>query len=196
MKTKRTALAGLLALLSVPALATIMVEVPLEEMVVEGEGVVRATVIHSGTQLNLRAGGTELTTITTLRVDEWLVGQGEDEIRLREIGGETDRGGMRIAGTPRYRMGEEVIVFLDEDVDGVDRYYRTFALVQGKFTVLRGVPGMPAVVMRDADAVGFATWIDGEMLIDHGGEMVVGLTEFEQQVRQAGGLRPGSGVTR
>lgn len=193
---KRTALAGLLALLSVPALATIMVEVPLEEMVVEGEGVVRATVIHSGTQLNLRDDGTEITTITTLRVDEWLVGQGDDQIRLREIGGETARGGMRIAGTPRYRMGEEVVVFLDEDVDGVDRYYRTFALVQGKFTVLRGVPGMPAVVMRDADAVGFATWIDGEMLIDHGGEMVVGLTEFEQRVRQAGGLRPGAGVTR
>ncbi|MFK8000748.1 MAG: hypothetical protein AB8H86_14205 [Polyangiales bacterium] len=196
MKTKRTALAGLLALLSVPALATIMVEVPLEEMVVEGEGVVRATVIHSGTQLNLRDGGSEITTITTLRVDEWLVGQGDDEIRLREIGGETARGGMRIAGTPRYRLGEEVVVFLDDDVDGVDRYFRTFALVQGKFTVLRGVPGMPAVVMRDADAVGFATWIDGEMIIDHGGEMVVGLTEFEQRVRQAGGLRPGSGVTR
>lgn len=196
MKTKRTALAGLLALLSVPALATIMVEVPLEEMVVEGEGVVRATVIHSGTQLNLREGGSEITTITTLRVDEWLVGQGDDEIRLREIGGETARGGMRIAGTPRYRLGEEVVVFLDDDVDGVDRYFRTFALVQGKFTVLRGVPGMPAVVMRDADAVGFATWIDGEMIIDHGGEMVVGLTEFEQRVRQAGGLRPGSGVTR
>ena len=196
MKTKRTALAGLLALLSVPALATIMVEVPLEEMVAEGEGVVRATVVHSGTQLNLRDDGTEITTITTLRVDEWLVGQGEQEIRIREIGGETARGGMRIAGTPRYRMGEEVVVFLDADVDGVDRYFRTYALVQGKFTVLRGVPGMPAVVMRDADAVGFATWIDGEMIIEHGGEMVVGLTEFQLRIRQAGALRTGTGVTR
>ena len=196
MKTRRTALAGLLALLSVPALATIMVEVPIEEMVANCQGVVRATVVHSGVQMNIREDGYEPTTITTLRVDEWLVGEGENRIRLREIGGETARGGMRIAGTPRYQPGEEVIVVLDRDADGHREYFRTYALVQGKFTVLRGVPGMPAVVMRDADAVGFATWVRGEMSIQEGGETVIGLTEFEQRVRQAGALRSESGATR
>lgn len=196
MKTKRTALAGLLALLSVPALATIMVEIPFEEMVVSSQGVVRATVLRSGVQLNISDSGNELTTISTLRVDEWLVGEGGDEILIREIGGETARGGMRIAGTPRYLPGEEVVVFLDRDADGYRRYFRTLGLIQGKFTILRGVPGMPTVVMRDADAVGFATWVRGEMQIEHGGETVIGLTEFEQHVRQAGALRPGSGVTR
>lgn len=196
MNLRRTCLVGALALLSIPALATIMVEVPLEDMVADSEGVVRATVVHSGVQMNMREGSYEHTTITTLRVDEWLVGEGEPRIRIREIGGETARGGMRIAGTPRYEPGEEVIVILDQDADGHREYFRTYGLVQGKFTVLRGVPGMPTVVMRDADSVGFATWVRGEMTIEEGGDMVVGLTEFEQRVRQAGALRTGSGATR
>lgn len=196
MKTRRTALVGLLALLSVPAFATIMVEVPLEDMVADCQGVVRATVVHSGVQINMREGGTELTTISTLRVDEWLVGEGDPRIRIREIGGENSRGGMRIAGTPRYQRGEEVIVVLDRDADGHREYFRTYGLAQGKFTVLRGVPGMPAVVMRDADAVGFATWLGGEMTIEHGGESVMGLTDFEQRIQYAASLGPRSGVTR
>ena len=102
---------------------------------------------------------------------------------------------MRIAGTPQYRPGEEVIVILDRDTDGLGEYFRTYGLVQGKFVVLRGVPGMPSVVMRDAEAVGFARWRNDEMTIEHGGETVMSLSQFVQRVQHAGSLRPNGGQT-
>ncbi len=174
---------------AVPAAATVMVEVQLEDMVRDSVGVVRARVVATGVQMQMREGTYEPTTITTLQVDEWLAAPPEgalpQQLRLRELGGEDAHGGgMRIAGTPTYAVGEEVIVVLDRDADGFSEYRRTYGLVQGKFVIRRGVPGAPDVVARDAGAVGFAAWRDGQMVIEHGGQLVVQLDGFVRRIRE------------
>ena len=169
-----------------PAAATVMVEVALEDMVRDSQGIVRAHVVDSGVQMQLRAGGYEPTTITTLRVDEWIVGSGPRTIRLREIGGVHARGGRRIDGTPTYRPGAEVIVALDSDADGIDSYFRTYGLAQGKWLVFRDA--QVPTVRRDLGGVAFAAWTAGMMTMNHRGANITTLQAFLDRVWDIGEL--------
>mgnify|MGYP002832725363 CR=1 FL=1 len=74
-------------------------------------------------------------TLTTIRVHEWMKGSGGETLVLREVGGTYAQGELHYAidGVPDYRLGEEVVVFLDEDQGG--DFYRTHEMVQGKFVV-------------------------------------------------------------
>ena len=95
---------------------------------------------------------------------------------------------MRIAGTPRYRPGAEVIVILDRDADGLEEYFRTYGMVQGKFVVMRGAPGVPDIALRDTQSVGFASWTTGEMTVEHGDQSVLQLDTFLERIREIGAL--------
>ncbi len=167
--------------------ATVMVEVPLEDMARDSVAIVRGRVVHSGTQMVMGAGSLDPHTVTTLQVLDWIKGQEPVErIVIRELGGAYGPngrgGGMWIDGTPRYALGEEVIVFLERDpVDPT--YYRTYAMSQGKFVVIHGLPGVPAVVARDTRAVAFAQWTSGRMTLSHGGREVMQLEAFVDLVR-------------
>lgn len=182
-------LLGVLAIgLYVPiARATVMVEVPLEDMARDAIAIVRGRVIHSGTHMVVRDGGIDPHTITSLQVTDWIKGDaGTATVQIRELGGLIgpggQGGGMWIDGTPRYRLGEEVIVFLRADPDDAT-YFRTYAMVQGKFVVLRGVGDAPDVVARDTSTVAFARWANGRMSVHHGGREVMVLESFVELVR-------------
>lgn len=146
------------------AAATVMVEVPLEDMARDADAIVHGVVERTGTQMVVREGAMEPQTLTTIRVREWLEGGPADRVTVREIGGEWQGGGLRIDGTPSYRPGEEVILFLERHPERSDEY-RTYAMVQGKFVVLHGVPGVPSMVRRDLESVAFARWSGGEMSV-------------------------------
>lgn len=146
--------------------ATVMEEVPLERMAREADAIVHGVVTRSGTQMVMREDGLEPQTVTTVRVHAWLKGHGGDSVVVREIGGEHQGGGLRIDGTPTYRAGEEVVLFLERHPTDPDAY-RTFAMVQGKFVVIHGVPGVPSMVRRDLDGICFARWADGRMTVQH-----------------------------
>ena len=168
------------------ARATVMVEVAIEDMIAEADAIVLARVIGNGGQVHLVANGLEPHTVTRLRVSRWLKGNpasapatgdgdspttaalgshpfGEPEVvRIRELGGELPGGGAIIDGTPQYRLGEEVLVFLrrDQEMPGA---YHTYGMAQGKFTVMRGVPGQATTVQRDLGHLSFAQWRNGTM---------------------------------
>lgn len=146
--------------------ATVMEEVPLERMVQEADAIVHGVVTRAGTQLVIQRSGVEPHTLTTIRVRSWLKGRGGDDVVVRELGGEHQGDGLRIDGTPTYRVGEEVVLFLERHPEAPD-VYRTFAMVQGKFVVLHGVPGVPSMVRRDLDGISFARWADGQMTVQH-----------------------------
>lgn len=179
-----------------PARATVMVEVSLEDMIRDSVAIVRGRVIHSGTQMLMREHGLDPATVTTLQVGEWLKGQGGPTITLRELGGLIgpggQGGGMRIDGTPTYSLGEEVLVFLAPDPDDAT-YFRTYAMAQGKFVVLRGVGGAPDVVARDTATVAFARWTRGRMTLHHGNREVLPLDTFVELVRGVQTYYPSEG---
>ena len=150
---------------SAPAGATVLVEVPLEDMVRDADAIIHGVVERTGTQMLVSNDTLEPNTVSVIRVRSWLKGTGGEAVRIREIGGVWQGGGLRIDGTPRYAPGEEVIVFLERRPE--DGSYRTYGMVQGKFVVMHGVPGVPASVQRDLDGVSFARWIDGQMTVQN-----------------------------
>ena len=188
--------AALLAMASWTSIAraTVMVEVALEDMIRDASVIVRGRVIHSGTQMLIRENGMDPATVTTLQADQWLKGRGGPTITIRELGGLIgpggQGGGMRIDGTPTYAVGEEVLVFLEADPDDAT-YFRTYAMSQGKFVVLRGVGGAPDVVARDTATIAFARWARGRMTIHHGGREVLPLESFVELVRGVQTYFPG-----
>lgn len=163
------------------AAATVMVEVPLEAMVREADAIVVGRVERVGVRLVMLPGGAQPHTITTIRAAEWIKGEGGERVRVDEIGGVMEQGGMVIEGTPEYRVGDEVVVFLRRTPEGA---LRTYAMVQGQFHIVRGVGGAEDVVVRDTRAVGFASWASGPMTIEHGGVRAMRLGDFLGYLRQ------------
>jgi len=182
----RSFMVGLgLLLTAAVAHATVMVEVSLEDMTADADAIVRGTVVSSAVQMVFRRGSMDPHTVTGLRVQEWIHGSGEETIRIREIGGDAGQyGGMWISGTPRYEVGEEVIVFLRRDpLDAT--VYRTYGMAQGKFRVLHGTPGVPSIVTRDLETISFVSWLDGRSRVQHAGRApTMALAGFEAHIRQ------------
>lgn len=163
------------------ARATVMVSMPLEDMVQGATAIVHARVARVGTRLALDAErGPMPHTVSELVVLEWLKGEGGSQIAIDELGGEVAGLGMAIAGTPEYRVGDEVIVFLRTTEEGT---WRTLGMVQGQFVVRHGVPGTPDEVIRDTSSIGFATWDGGPMGIVEGGREAMELGAFLAWIR-------------
>lgn len=178
---------GILAIslfLASSAQATVMVEVPLEEMIHGADAIVHGTVIRSDVRMSIDDGEMEPYTYTTIRVGEWLAGSGGQTVVIRELGG-TFRGiTQETVGVPRYALGDEVVVFLERRDDGS---LRTMAMAQGKFLVRRGV-GTESTVTRDLDGVAFLRWADGRQTISHPGRPAsMQLEAFLDYVRQTRG---------
>src|SRR5687768_18367936 len=53
-----------------------------------------------------------------IQVEQWLEGPGGPTVDIQERGGIWQGGGQVIAGTPSYRAGDRVLVFLRIDVYG------------------------------------------------------------------------------
>ena len=204
-----TALFSALGALALPlAHATVMVAVPLEELVATSDAIVHARVVSSGSRMVLGERGTgEMTphTLTELLVVEWLAGTDVDgdatTVTVDEIGGTYPGGGMIVAGTPAFHPGEEVVVFLSR----ADGRWRTRGMVQGLFVVRPAVPGAETMVVRDTSDVGFARWDGGPMTVEHGGREEMALDAFLAWIRDtvsqlgriaggSGSVTPGSGT--
>src|SRR5215467_37854 len=72
---------------------------------------------------------------------------------LRERGGQLRGGGEWIFGSPEYRVGEEVLVFLSQNADGT---LRTTGMSMGKFSITLDARGALAAVRRLGE--GAALW--------------------------------------
>lgn len=155
-----------LSAFSLVASATVLEEVSLEDMALRSDAIVHGVVVQSGARLVMDDEGAEPHTLTTIRVFESLKGDLGSTVIVRERGGETQGRGMWIAGTPRYAVGEEVVVFLERWTTRPNSL-RTFGMIQGKFRVRHAIGG-PASVERDLESVGFAQWADdGTMSVEH-----------------------------
>src|SRR5215510_13096052 len=137
-----------------------------ESILVGALDVVRGTVLSSVCRDD--ESNQRVFTYTKLRVEEVFKGPiSEDEIVLKEEGGESGRLGERVSGTPTFNVGEHVIVSLDTWPDGSLRVYQMFL---GKLSIKRDRESGDEVVVPDtADS-------DGAMLTAAGREKFASFT--------------------
>jgi hypothetical protein len=77
-----------------------------------------------------------------VQVEDRIKGEAADTTVISEPGGVLDGIGMKVEGVPEYRDGEEVVVFLHRTPIG---YWRSYGLMQGKFTVIQDAGGQKRV---------------------------------------------------
>jgi hypothetical protein len=142
------ALLGLLALLSTPARATMMVRMSDEALTLG------SSVVVSGTVSDIRsARGTTgaIHTYITIAIDEVLKGYvPAATITIREQGGQVGDDEQWLWGNPSYELGESVIAFLDQDGDG---FLRTSQMALGKFGIEYDAATGQAEAVRTFDNV-------------------------------------------
>lgn len=194
---KALGVAALLLIVSASAHATVMVEVPLEEMIQQADAIVYGRVVRSDVRVAIDDGQMVPQTYTTIEVTEWLGGEGGETVQLRELGGTYDGITHEVVGVPTYAVGDEVIVFLERR-EGPRYDLRTFAMAQGKFVVQAQLEG-PRMVARDLDGVSFYRWADGNRdVVEPGPEPRMPLDAFLGYVRQLRGntVPGGNGAVR
>jgi hypothetical protein len=103
--------ATLLLLLPPSAQATAVINESIEQMARRCPVVVRGTVERQKTQWDARHQNIE--TLTTIRVTDGIKGRVKSKVTVRTLGGEVDGIGQRIVGSPVFRTGGEVFVFIE-----------------------------------------------------------------------------------
>jgi hypothetical protein len=166
------------------AAATVVEHLSLERLAEGADAVLLGVVERSGVRLELTSRGLEPWTRTTLRVRQWIAGgDGASRVTVAELGGEHKNGGLRIAGTPQYRPGEEVLVFLRRDPAHAGAY-RTYGMAQGKLVIRRGVGGAPDAAHRDLSDLALARFGQEAMRLEGGSDDTVQLEGLLALVRQ------------
>jgi hypothetical protein len=143
---------ALLAIEFVPARAHATVVVPLTraELVQRADLIVRASVLSQ--RFGWNQAHTQIVTLTTLHVTQYLKGQGSSDLVLRQFGGQVDGMVSRVAGDAQLQPGQEVVVFLRASNEGV--VFLT-ALAQSSYLVVHS-PNTAPVVQRDLTDLTFA----------------------------------------
>ena len=107
--------------------------------------VVRATVLDANCEWD--RSNKHIFTYTRLKAVEALRGQVSPGklFRIRTLGGEIGEIGMAVAGTAKFKPGEEVVVFVRADpYDAAD--YQVVGMSQGKFLIQKDKKGEEVVV--------------------------------------------------
>jgi hypothetical protein len=99
-----------------------------------------------------------LTEVVVLVADTWK-GAATPGVVVRQLGGTIDGIAMRVIGTARLTLGEEVVLFLaripvspELKQSAARPVYRIVGMSQGKLSVVR-LPGKPAQVRFDPDGL-------------------------------------------
>jgi hypothetical protein len=96
-------------------------------------------------------GHHEIYTWTTLQVERtWGWSAPAEMITIEEAGGTVGTRTSIVDGLPRYEVGDEVIVFVEQRPDG---HYKTFGMFLGAMRVERDADGQ-AFAVRSMDAAG------------------------------------------
>lgn len=113
----------------------------LEEMTESSAAVIHGTVVRSWSAWD--SAQQFIWTHYEVRLTESLLGDALDKIVVSEPGGTVGNDSMEIAGTPRYRVGEEVVLFTARTPLG---YLRTCGWGQGRFDVVGDPRGAGKIV--------------------------------------------------
>jgi hypothetical protein len=137
--------------------ATTVLKMSLKDLAKKSDSIVRARVEDEVARYDANK---EIYTYFTLKVLEPVKGSKKDDvIVIRQLGGVVDHIASIVPGTPTFKKGEEVVVFLTQK-DGAG-YPWVMGLQQGKYSVSQDENGQKRVRNE----------LDGTTLIDAAGKL-------------------------
>jgi len=159
-----------------PALATVLVPADFNELAREALTIVHGRVVDVRSQWT--DGRRRVETVVTLQVHSALKGQTGATVSVLVPGGEMGRYRSVMIGAPRFREGEEVVLFLGGRAPALPHL---LGMGQGVYRVIRE-PGTGRAVVTPPALVAAAP---GRVVRGDAGRRAIGIDEFSQQVKQA-----------
>ena len=142
MRFKSLLVFALLALAATPAYATVILHLTLAQKAADAEAIVHGKVVSQST---LEEEG-KIHTYTAIEVKEWLKGDGEPEIKIRQLGGTLNGITQKIAGDASFKIGEEVVLFLRPR----GAYFTLTGLSQSKYAVIKDDKEQKRVLLNNS----------------------------------------------
>lgn len=165
--------------------ATTIARMSLAKMAQAAPLIVRARC--AGNSVALDAG--EIWTFTSLQIEEAWRGEAPSKITVRLLGGTLGNITSHVSGVPQFRLGEEVILFLQPTKRGD---FSVVSWEQGTFRIARDPAGAQAYVTQDTAS--FATFDPATRHFHAAGIRHMPLETFRAQVQaalqSAGSSRP------
>ena len=166
--------------------ATVMRRLSLEELALGADAIVHGVVVRAGTQ-GAASGNPMPFSVARIAVLEWIAGnEAADHVIVREPGARWRGKEVRLMGAPRYREGDEVLVFLARR----GAHYRTYGMSQGVFLVAPSTTG-PRPAHRELEHVSYLEPRAGGSALTHGEpEVPLALSALLETVRAIASYRP------
>ncbi len=132
--------------------ATVMVPLSVEDLTARSAIVVRGKVLAQ--QAAWDDGQRKIYTFTEVEVGSTVFAEGAvpERVVVRSMGGEVGDVGMKVAGTPKFSVGEDVFLFLRVDPKNADQF-QVVGMSQGKFRVAD--EGGVIVAIPSAEGIAF-----------------------------------------
>ncbi|MEQ8280046.1 MAG: hypothetical protein RMA76_01950 [Deltaproteobacteria bacterium] len=179
---------SLFAMLLAPlaAEATVMVPLSVEDLTARSAMVMRGRVLAQ--QASWDDNQRKIYTFTEIEVLSTVHTQNAapERVFVRSMGGEVGDVGMRVAGTPKFSVGEEVFLFLRVDPKNAEQF-QVVGMSQGKFTVTRD--GGVIVAIPSAEGIAYVRPnAQGVLQVDEGHSPVTSrmpIADLEARVKKA-----------
>jgi hypothetical protein len=168
--------AALFVAAAAPVIATVLVPADLHELAREALTIVHGRVVDVRSQWT--EGRRRIETVVTLEVRATLKGQPGETVSVRVPGGDMGRYTNVMIGAPRFREGEEVVLFLGGRAPALPHL---LGLGQGVYRVIREPGTGRAFVTPPA----LAASAPGPVVRGDATRRAVGIDEFTRQVKQA-----------
>ncbi|HTV59592.1 MAG TPA: hypothetical protein VMJ93_12045 [Verrucomicrobiae bacterium] len=178
------AVAALLAAIGSETAATTFARMSVAEMARRAGTVVRARCLANA----IAWDGGEIWTFTTFAVQETWKGDSAGEIRIRLLGGRTNDITSTVPGVPRFRPGEDVILFLERTIRGD---YSVVSWMQGTFRIRRMSPDGEESATQDTAA--FEVYDPPTRTFIAAGVRGESLQKLKMEVQSAGAAAPSEG---
>jgi hypothetical protein len=127
-------IALIVASLAIPAFATTVAKLSLEQLVQKADLIVQGQVESVYTQWD--EDRRLVFTYVAIRVDEPLKGESRRPVLIRQVGGTVGTIQMSVAGVPQFRSGEMTLVFLKRQDDST---FQVVGMNQGLYKIIDDV---------------------------------------------------------
>lgn len=153
--TKPLFLGLLCAALLMPAQseASIIVKLTDKQMAQRANRIVHGKVVrqYSDWDKNRR----RIYTYTIISVLDRIKGTPTQELTIRQVGGAKDNIGMRVPGSAKFKLGEEVVVFLESIKKTA--FHHVMGMSYGKYTVVRDAKTQQLLLKRNLHNIAVAS---------------------------------------
>ena len=130
--------AATLAFLAWPlaAAAAVVVEMTIEDLSLSADAIARGEVVEVESSRDRETG--RIYTNNVIDVSEWIKGGGGERITVRQLGGSHRGLAMYVPGTPRFKVGDSVLLFLKTGgIKGGENVHFLRGMGQGLFNILK-----------------------------------------------------------